>query len=169
MLQLNIGGSQMGKIRKRDKNKIVKKTNVYILVIIVITLILSAGIRYYFKYAPQVSKKDTEALLTKYHQDLVQLYGELIDSYTILKDEGNADRWESFSAEWVPRVITSKPDELNKRLYRDYYGRLNQLTEASRNILLLWQEYQAEFEGKGLSLEKTEGLKEKIGRLLKDF
>lgn len=160
--------AEMGKARKRDKHKIVTKTNIYVLIVI-ITLSLLLGIRYYIKFAPQVSKKDTEAALTNYHHDLVQLYNELTANYTVLKNEGNADRWKSFSEEWVPRVVNSKPDELNKRLYRDYYDRLNQLVKASRNMLFLWQEYQMGFEGKEPDLEKIERLKEETGNLLENF
>ncbi len=109
-----------------------------------------------------VSEDDSRKAVEDYKNNLEKLYTELNDTYNRLeKVEGNQE-WENFSRDWMPRLIDSKPDSLDRKLSKEYEGKKAVLSYAHETLISLWDEYNKDFIGRKSESEKIEELKNAI-------
>jgi len=141
-----------------------------IIITIVILLLAIVGVwgYQYVKDMPQVSQNDSEKLLSEYKDDLHDLYVELNNTYNGLAAENRQAEWETFSKDWVPRLLNVRSETLEKRLPEQYENTKAMLMAAQNSFLPLWAEYNKDFIGENSNDSKIEELKNRIENILKN-
>jgi len=156
-------------VKKKDRNKTHKALNTRLAGIIIIILILIAGIFYYVKYMPQVSERVADEALMEYHGALQELYPELNENYTIIKENDDVEKWDEFSREWMPKYMSARPENLDKRLSKKSEEKKQVLVATQRNLLMLWQEYHGDIKEDFINEEHVTNLKKNIEASLQEF
>ncbi len=165
------GGTVMAvsKDGKYKKGKSYKVLNARIAGFIILILIIIAGTFYYVKYMPQVSNRTADEALKEYHGALQGLYPELNENYAHIKQNGDVEKWDEFSKEWMPKFMAARPEVLDKRLTKKSEDRKQTLMTAQRNLLMLWQEYHGDIKEDFINEEHVAELKKTIEESLRGF
>lgn len=145
-----------------------RKPVIAVIIIFSIAILAVLGLLYARKM-PEVSGKGSRKMLTGYREQLQGLYDELNGSYDRLVVENNKQGWEEFSRSWVPRLSASRPDNIDKRLPREYEGMKEVLKATQGAVLNLWNEYNKDFTGEGSNPVVVDDLKNCIESTFKSL
>jgi hypothetical protein len=155
--------------KHKDRKLKHKALNVRLAGFIMLILIIMAGIFYYVKYMPQVSNRAADEALIEYHGALQGLYPELNENYALLKQDGDEEKWDEFSREWMSKFRAARPEILDRRLTRKSEDRKQTLMTAQRSLLMLWHEYHSSIKEGFINEEHVVELKKTIEECLENF
>jgi hypothetical protein len=161
--------SKKHKKRKKDIKPKHKALNAKLAGFIILILIIMAGLFYYVKYMPQVSNCAADEALIEYHGALQGLYPELNENYARMKQDGDEEKWDEFSKEWMSKFRAARPEILDRRLTRKSEDRKQTLMTAQRSLLMLWNEYNKNIKEGFINEEHVAELKKTIEECLENF
>ncbi|MDI6706977.1 MAG: hypothetical protein HPY74_19355 [Firmicutes bacterium] len=139
----------------------------FIIIVLVLSLSIIGVLGYkQFSGMPKVSNSESKQLLIEYKKNLEDLYAELNTEYSRLAAEKDPEKWEDFSAQWMPKLLNVRPEVMGSKFPNGYEEIKIELMTAQSDFMPLWAEYNKDFSEQESDGQKIEELKNRIENIL---